>query len=213
MRRRASLVFTVAKYATGTMAAGWVVVQHNWSAMAAVAAGTFALLLALNALEALDFLSKAVDGPERTATRIPRRTAENFLLRFSALLAGRRRLHLRDEWSAVLADAPLSFRRRHRVAAGFVRAAVCMRLRDLTRSGWRPVNWLLRSQDRTNAAITLIVGALVVYFAMVDGVHELLAERGEACAGLGAYLYLLAKWTRRRRGIEAAAQPRNRADD
>ena len=176
MRRRTSPVFTVAKYAAGAMAAGWAVAQHNWSAMVTGVAGAFALLLALTALEALDFLSKAVDGPERTATRI-------------------RQLHLRGERPAVPG------------------AAACMRLRDLTRSGWRPVDWLLRSQDRTNAAITLIVGALVVYFAMVDGVHELLAERWDACGGLGGFLYLLAKWTRRRRGIEVAPQTRNRTDD
>ncbi|MFG3257618.1 hypothetical protein [Streptomyces sp. NPDC048172] len=131
-------------------------------------------------------------------------------LGLASLVAGRRRPHLRGEWAAVLAGEDgegLPGRRRRRLVAGFLLAAVRMRLRDLAEPLWRPFDWLLAVEARTNAANAAAVGALVVYIHATDGLHTLLTEGWAWCAGCGVAVRMLFAWLRRVRGIELAARP------
>lgn len=126
---------------------------------------------------------------------------------FAALLAGRQRPHLRTEWAAMLhgdGDREISATRRLVYVVGFMWAAVRMRAHDLGGPLWRPVDWLLATENRTNSLVTAIVGVLAIYLAATDGVHALLTDGWEPCAILGAALFGLARWLRRLRGIELA---------
>lgn len=138
--------------------------------------------------------------PQRNA--LPRRGA---LL--AARLAGRRRLHLRNEWASLLAGEEGRGLPRHRriaLVAGFLLAAFRMRARDFLGFLWSPVDWLLSTEARTNGASTMAVGALVVYIHATDGLHTLLTEGWAWCAGCGVAVRMLFAWLRRVRGVELA---------
>ncbi|MFI6409871.1 hypothetical protein [Streptomyces sp. NPDC050548] len=92
-----------------------------------------------------------------------------------------------------------------RYALGFLRAALRMRLRDLTAPLWMPVDWLLSVESRTHGFIALAVGAQVVYVEYEDGFHDLVTEGWGWCAGCGIALRLFVGWLRRIRGIELAS--------
>lgn len=133
-------------------------------------------------------------------------------------LAGQRRSHLRDEWAAILAGSPedgvvFSPRRQLVLALGFLLAAVRMRSRDIARPAWRPVDWLLRVQSRTNALITAVVGAQAIYIVGDGGLGALATEVWEPCGAAGASLFLLARWLRRVRGIELATPESEQTED
>lgn len=135
----------------------------------------------------------------------PRRT-----LHLAAAIAGRRRVHLRGEWAAVLAGDPdngmvLTQGQRRRLVVGFLIAALRFRFRDAVRPLWVPVDWVLSVQARTETVIALAVGAQVIYIAWHDGLHDLLTYGWGWCGGCGGALYVLSKWLRRVRGIELAA--------
>lgn len=126
----------------------------------------------------------------------------------AAVLAGPRR-NMRDVWLADLAGVPeegivLTWVQQRRLARGFVVAGLRMRLHDLCSPLWRPVDWLLTTDSRTNTVTAATVGALVIYIARQDGLHTLLTEGWGWCAGCGGSLYLLFRWLRRIRGIEIA---------
>ncbi|WP_413754735.1 hypothetical protein [Streptomyces sp. MMBL 11-3] len=133
---------------------------------------------------------------------------------FASFVAGQRRAHLREEWSAILAGDPgngivLSPRRRMLYALGFLWAAFRMRLRDLVAPLWLPVDWLLSTESRANRLITTAVGTQVVYIQYEDSLHTLLTEGWGWCAGCGIALRLLIGWLRRLRGIELASAREN----
>lgn len=87
-----------------------------------------------------------------------------------------------------------------------------MRLGDLARPIWRPIDWLLRVQSRTNAFITAVVGGQAVYIVDDGGLAALVTEVWEPCGGAGLALYALARWLRRLRGIELAEARRHSND-
>lgn len=150
-------------------------------------------------------LTVSLKGAGAPPLRSSRRVAN-----VAAWIAGSRRPHLKDEWSAILvaADAPeaeMPPRARHRLARGFVYAAIRMRLADLGGPLWAPVDWLLRVERRTNALIALVVGGQAVYIVGDGGLAALVTEIWEPCAILGGALYVLVRWLRRVRGIELAA--------
>lgn len=129
---------------------------------------------------------------------------------FAALLAGRQRPHLRDEWAAILCGEDgggLSRTRRSLYVLGFLWAALRMRAHDGLGALWRPVDWVLTVESRTNAMITGVVGLLVIYIQAKDGFHALVTDGWEPCALLGGGLFVLARWLRRVRGIELADRP------
>jgi hypothetical protein len=94
------------------------------------------------------------------------------------------------------------------MAAGFVVAAIRMRLHDTLGWTWRPVEWLLFKDSRTNGFIATVVGAQAIYIVDDGGIPALVTEIWEPCGILGTGLYVLARWLRRVRGIElATVQP------
>ncbi|MGY1439596.1 hypothetical protein [Streptomyces reniochalinae] len=128
---------------------------------------------------------------------------------FAARLAGRRRLHLRDEWADLLAGADgrgLPRGRRLALVVGFLFAALRMRAHDLLGFAWSPMDWLLSAESRTNGLITASVGSLAIYIQAVDGFHSLVTDGWGSCAVLGGALFALARWLRRVRGIELAGR-------
>ncbi|MEU5976356.1 hypothetical protein [Streptomyces sp. NPDC047315] len=133
---------------------------------------------------------------------------------FAAVLAGRHR-DMRQVWLADLAGDPendfiLTPWQRRRMAAGFVVAAVRMRAHDLLGWVWAPVDWVLLTDRRRNAAITVIVGAQAVYIVGDGGLEGLVTEVWEPCGIAGAALYVLSRFLRRVRGIELAASNNQR---
>jgi len=124
-------------------------------------------------------------------------------------LVGARRRHLLQEWQAHLAGAPeeavvLTPGQRRGYAAGFVLAALRMRLHDLCGPLWRPVDWLLSTDSRTNTFVTAVVGGQAIYIVGNGGIPALMTEIWGPCGASGTGLYLLARWLRRLRGIELA---------
>ncbi|MFE1877648.1 hypothetical protein ACFW9N_43570 [Streptomyces sp. NPDC059496] len=140
-------------------------------------------------------------GSPKVGLRLARGTAS-----LAARLAGGRR----DFYEAFQADLDgypdggrvLSPRAQWRHAAGLLKAALKMRLRDLARPCWTPVDWILRSNTRTNAFITATVGALVIYIQATSGLHTLLLEGLHSCAIVGAGLYGLSRWLRKIRDVQ-----------
>ncbi|MFJ2966249.1 hypothetical protein ACIPIC_28575 [Streptomyces collinus] len=136
----------------------------------------------------------------------------------AARIAGRERSHLRGEWTALLAGAPeegltFSSGRQLLLAAGFLLAALRMRSQDLARPMWRPIDWILRTESRTNGFITTVVGAQAIYIVDGDGLSALFTEVWEPCGAAGAALYVLTRWLRRVRGIELAPPQRGPVDE
>ncbi|MER5912302.1 hypothetical protein ABT124_17860 [Streptomyces sp. NPDC001982] len=99
------------------------------------------------------------------------------------------------------------------LAVGFLLAAVRMRSHDVVRPAWRPVDWLLHVQSRTNSFITAVVGAQAIYIVGDGGLGALVTEVWEPCGAAGGSLFLLARWLRRVRGIELATPEREAADE
>ncbi|MFF8357117.1 hypothetical protein ACF063_27135 [Streptomyces chartreusis] len=154
--------------------------------------------------------------PARDRPHPPGRAAHR-TMDFASFVAGQRRAHLREEWSAILAGDPgngivLSPRRRMLYALGFLWAALRMRLRDLVAPLWLPVDWLLSTESRANVVITTAVGTQVVYIQHEDSLHTLFTEGWGWCAGCGIALRLLIGWLRRLRGIELASARGNTGD-
>ncbi|MFG3021363.1 hypothetical protein ACGFZQ_22915 [Streptomyces sp. NPDC048254] len=99
------------------------------------------------------------------------------------------------------------------MALGFLVAALRMRLHDLTRPVWHPIDWLLRTANRTNGFITAVVGAQAIYIVDDGGLAALVAEVWEPCGGATVALYGLSRWLRRVRGIELAGPEREGASE
>ncbi|MFJ7258476.1 hypothetical protein ACIQWV_39765 [Streptomyces sp. NPDC098085] len=96
---------------------------------------------------------------------------------------------------------------------GFLLAAVRMRLHDLARPAWRPVDWVLRASSRTNAFIASAVGAQAIYIVGDGGLPALGTEVWEPCGIAGASLYVMARWLRRVRGVELVVPVGERPDE
>ncbi|MFG2194976.1 hypothetical protein [Streptomyces sp. NPDC048639] len=130
---------------------------------------------------------------------------------WAARLAGRQR-NMISQWRAHLQGDPesgvlLSPRQQRRYAFGFLVAAVRYRLHDWLGVLWRPVDWLLSTDQRTNFVIATVVGCQAIYIVGDGGIPALVTEVWEPCALLGGGLCLLARWLRRVRGIELSTRP------
>ncbi len=141
--------------------------------------------------------------------------AQQWWMDAAVYTAGPRRSHLREDWRAVLAGSPedgleVPPRGRRRLLAGFVVAAIRMRVSDIARPIWRPVDWLLATEQRTNTAMAAVVGGQAIYIVGDGGLGALATEIWEPCAILSGALFVLARWLRRLRGIELA--PVDRTD-
>ncbi len=147
------------------------------------------------------------DGNEPLASQVPRTARSTANL--AAQLAGSTRPHLRDEWESLLAGNPEdgvnpSRTQQQLLAAGFLVAALRMRLRDVVRPAWRPVDWLLCAPSRTHAFISATVGVQAICIVRGNGLAALVTDAWEPCGIAGTALFALARWLRRVRGIEPA---------
>ncbi|MEU8932370.1 hypothetical protein AB0D30_21070 [Streptomyces sp. NPDC048409] len=136
----------------------------------------------------------------------------------AAYIAGESRPHLQAEWTSILAGSPenglaLAPMRQRLMAIGFLVAALRMRMRDMARPAWRPVDWLLGTANRTNGLIAYAVGAQAVYIVGHEGVSALATGAAEPCAFTAGALYALARWLRKVRGIELASPTRESVDE
>ncbi|MFF3726864.1 hypothetical protein ACFYYM_31360 [Streptomyces erythrochromogenes] len=189
-------MFSTATSVAGTIA---LILKEKTDALlplvgAAVATAT-ALLVAERRL-----VSRARGRKSRLATRS---------VGFAARLAGPRR-NLRGAWLDVLAGDPesgyvLTPRQQRQAARGFLYAAVRLRLHDLTRPLWHPLDWILSSGSRTNSLHAAAVGAHIVYIQWHDGLHTLLTEGWSWVGGCALAVGFGLRWLRKARGIELAA--------
>ncbi|MFF4888132.1 hypothetical protein ACWD6Q_33640 [Streptomyces nigra] len=201
------------EFAQALVDGGWLFGGFTAVSILFAAAGLFITALR-NPSEVSEEGSQAV--PARDRAHPPGRAALR-TMSFASFVAGQRRAHLREEWSAILAGDPgngivLSPRRRMLYALGFLWAAFRMRLRDLVAPLWLPVDWLLSTESRANGFLTAAVGSQVVYIQHEDSLHTLLTEGWGWCAGCGIALRLLIGWLRRLRGIELASARENTGD-
>ncbi|MFI6639067.1 hypothetical protein [Streptomyces sp. NPDC050504] len=199
-------------FARTLLNAGWL---FGGATVLAVAASAIGLLVV--ALRHGSQVEEA-GSPASRRTAPPSGRAARRTVDFASFVAGTRRAHLREEWSAVLAGDPeggtvLSARRRMSYALGFLWAALRMRLSDVGSPLWVPVDWLLSAESRTNGFIALGVGAQVVYIQHQDGFHALATEGWGWCAGCGIALRLFVSWLRRVRGIEMASRQSDTRDE
>ncbi|OEJ22470.1 hypothetical protein BGK67_33605 [Streptomyces subrutilus] len=126
----------------------------------------------------------------------------------AARLAGPQR-NLRGAWLDVLAGDPeggyvLTPRQQRQHARGFLYAAVRLRLHDLTRPLWYPLDWILSSGSRTNSLHAMAVGAHIIYIQWHDGLHTLLTEGWSWVGGCALAVGFGLRWLRKARGIELA---------
>jgi hypothetical protein len=133
----------------------------------------------------------------------------------AAMIGGRRRARLREEWLAILEGSPedgvfLTAGQRRRYACGFLLAAVRMRSHDFARPLWRPVDWVLATEDRSNALVAVPVALLAAYLFITEGLHGLIVENWLGCPALAGVLYVFIRWLRRVRAIEIADLQRRR---
>ncbi|MFG1808167.1 hypothetical protein [Streptomyces sp. NPDC049040] len=134
------------------------------------------------------------------------------------LVAMARRLDGRpDAGEGRLADlqgaAEISAARGRRMAWGLLTSAARARARRMVGGVWTPVDWVLASSSRAQAAIAAAVGAQAVYIDIRLGLDALLTDGWGWCGSCGLALMGLAAWLRRVRGIEVAARQRPSGDE
>ena len=128
-------------------------------------------------------------------------------------LAGRKRLALAVEWRAHLVGdegRELSPREKLLAASGFVVAATQLRLRDAADLAWRPIDAVLGSRTLSNLFVSGPVIVVLVAIVHHDGRFGLVAD-GQAPVALGAFLYLVIKTGRSRRGVKPPEPKARRA--
>lgn len=123
----------------------------------------------------------------------------------AAQLAGQRLTADRSTWLADLVGSPeegrpLTGRAQCRYAAGLFWAAIRMRLHDLAILAWRPMDWLLRSDERVFVA-TLAVAAVMVRDFYAGGGHSNLFSNWDNLFALGGSTWAATVALRRYRGI------------
>jgi hypothetical protein len=117
----------------------------------------------------------------------------------AAVLAGRKRPALREEWREHLSGLPAW--RKVGAALGFVVAAVRYRLRDAADVAWIPADAVLRSRLLSNLMVgTPMVTAMAILFRH-DGIDGVIAS-WESIAGIGGSLYALIRVGRWWRGVK-----------
>jgi hypothetical protein len=133
-------------------------------------------------------------------------------------LAGSKYAHLRSAWNADLYGDPEhgepSPGRRLRLAAGFVVAAVRVRLQGLTDLAWRPVDALLSSWHGSNLATLMPVTVAAGLFLTRDGFYGLLLN-AENLGVIAGAPWAAIKGLRKYRQIDTPKRPERQtsADD
>ena len=139
----------------------------------------------------------------------------NGLTSLAALLAGRKRPALRDEWLAHLAGEsghdPVAWPK-VRQALGFVASGIRFRLCDAACLAWRPADAVLGSRTLSNLFVWGPVIATIVAIVHHDGRFGLVADDQDPVA-LGAFLYVVIKTGRWWRGVKPPEPKARRAKE
>jgi hypothetical protein len=131
------------------------------------------------------------------------------LARFSALIAGGQRPHVREEWqgnivySITAADGSQSTRHILRYAIGLIIAAIRYRARDVADLIWRPIDVILASRKLSNLAISIPLLAAVMIVVHRSGVEGLVSNADNLVA-IGCVFYGAIRAGRRWRGVKPA---------
>lgn len=141
----------------------------------------------------------------------PTRKISQALTKIAVFLVGSENSHLGDTWNADLAGVPeegyeLSAGKRIAHASGFIYAAFRIRTTMALQRVWKPVDWLLVSNQRVNSVITALTGIMAIYLSR--DVSDLLNAVFGPCGA--AFLVLKAGSVRLRqvRGIELEPMPK-----
>ncbi|MCF3130725.1 hypothetical protein [Streptomyces olivochromogenes] len=141
---------------------------------------------------------------EALRARMPERTTS-----IAVWIAGARR-NKGTEWRAHLVgtpergEAPSALERR-KLAFGFLRAAIRLRLRDWFGWAWIPIDWALRTKLRREWVTGIAVGSHAIYIIANDGVHALLTVALPWLGASAAITWGLLVWLAKKRGIELAS--------
>jgi hypothetical protein len=122
----------------------------------------------------------------------------------ATLIAGRKRLSLRDEWRAHLSGESghdLGTQRKTRDALGFAAAGVRFRLADAADLAWRPVDTVLRSRILSILFVWGPVALMLVAIMLGTSRYGLVADV-QGPAALGAFLYTVIGTARWWRGVK-----------
>ncbi|MYT83040.1 hypothetical protein YW3DRAFT_07373 [Streptomyces sp. MnatMP-M77] len=141
----------------------------------------------------------------------PTRRISLALTNVAVFLAGPENSHLGDAWNADLAGVPeegyeLSAGKRIAHASGFICAAFRIRITTALQRAWKPVDWLLVSNQRVNSVITALTGMMAIYLSrdISDLLNAVFGPCGVAFLALKAASVRL----RQMRGIELEPIPR-----
>jgi hypothetical protein len=161
-----------------------------------------------------DFLV-AADLAALFASRALTRFSVRGLTGLAALLAGRRRPGLREEWLAHLGGEhghdPLTWRKVMQ-ALGFVASAIQFRLADAADLAWQPADAVLGSRTLSNLFVWGPVIATLFAIVHHDGRFGLVADDQDPIA-LGAFLYVVIKTGRWWRGVKPPEPKPRRAKE
>jgi hypothetical protein len=122
----------------------------------------------------------------------------------AAILAGRRRPGLREEWRAHLAGEAgheLSVWRKVGAALGFLVAAARYRLQDATDLAWVLADAILKSRVLSNLVMWTPTAAAIVILFDQGGIDEVLAD-AESIVAIGGALYGSIRICRWWRGVK-----------
>jgi hypothetical protein len=128
----------------------------------------------------------------------------------AAVLAGRKRPALREEWREHLSGLPA--RRKADAALGFVVAAVRYRLRDAAEVAWIPADAVLKSRPLSNLVVGMPTVTAAVILFRHDGIDGVIAS-WESIAGIGGVLYTMIRVGRWWRNVKPQDPQPRRAKD
>jgi hypothetical protein len=120
----------------------------------------------------------------------------------AVFFAGRKRVHLREEWRRHLvgdSDQGLAPKDQILAASGFLWAAVIMRFSDAGDVAWRPIDAMLSSRAVSSLFVWIPVLAAMLAIIHSDGLSGLIAQ-AQNLPVLGASLYALVtalRWYRK----------------
>ncbi|MEV5792664.1 hypothetical protein [Streptomyces sp. NPDC052192] len=128
---------------------------------------------------------------------------------FAAWMAGKRR-NVGSAWLDDLRGDPESKdvpskAKKALMVAGFFWSALRYRVHDLARPFVRPVDWVLRTRDRREGFVGIVVGAHVIFIVWHFGFFTLVTYGWTWTGGSGVFAWALLNWLGKRRGIELAS--------
>lgn len=113
----------------------------------------------------------------------------------AVILAGRKRLALRDEWRAHLAgengQEPPTWRN-VRIASGFVASAIQCRLADAAEAAWTPADAILKSRKLSNLFVLVPTWAMAYLVFRHEGTLGVV-KAAESISAIGGTLYGLVR--------------------